>query len=428
VRVVLGDGGPGGSAGGASGGGGGAAGSGIDAGGTSGGAGGTGGGASGATGGSFTPAAHPDLPQVGTLGGPVLLAPKVRPIIYSNDTSAADIQAFVEELARTTYWSAVTSEYGVGALTVLPPIMMPFAAPGSTTDAALQTVLAANTTGADSAWGPPDPSTVYLFVIPEGSTVTIDQSTCCDDFGGYHSEAMSGAVSVPYAVGCSCPGFFGSTVRPLDERTIAISHELVETATDPFPVSNPAYQIEDRADIIWTVVNGGGEVGDMCAFNDDAAFVPPGAKYMVQRSWSNAAAKKMQNPCVPYATTAPYFNSFPALESVALGADKYLTRGVQVGIGKSRTIDVNLYSSAPTAGTWTVSAYDYDYWFRGLPAKLALSLDKAEGRNGDTLHLTITAKAQDPDLGAEAFILVSHYGAVRDPDYQTNLTLSLVSN
>jgi hypothetical protein len=380
-----------------------------------------------AAGGAFTPAAHPDLPQVGSLGGPVLAAPKVRPIVFADDASAMDIAAFMQELAHTPYWGATTSEYGVGPLTVLPTVMVPYGAPGMMTDAAVQAMIVGNTSGANPAWGPADPNVVYLFVIPEGATVNIGQDTCCDDFGGYHGEVASGSVIVPYAVGCSCPGFFGTTVRSLDERTTAISHELVEAATDPFPMSDPAYQLEDRADVIWTVISGG-EVGDMCAFNDDAYYVPSGSRYMVQRTWSNAAARQMQNPCVPYATAAPYFNSFPALDTVSFGPDKYVTRGVEIPIGVTRTIDVSLSSGGPTKGAWTVSAVDYDYWVRGLPAKLAMSLDSSEGRNGDKLHLTITPKAPDPDLGAEAFILISHYGTVRDPDYQTNLTIGLVVN
>jgi hypothetical protein len=377
---------------------------------------------------SFTPAAHPDLPQVGTAGGPVLLTPKVRPIIYADDVGSADIQAFLQELAHTSYWTTVTGEYGVGALTVLSPIMLATTAPQATTDAVLQSQLVDGLSGSNPAYGAADPSVIYLYVIPSGATVNIKTSTCCEDFGGYHAEVTSGAVTVPYAVACACPGFLGATVSPLDERTTAISHELVEAATDPFPFSNPAYGIEDHADIVWTVINGGGEVGDMCAFNDDTFFVPPGSTYMVQRSWSNAAAKKMQNPCVPHPNTAPYFNSFPALDMIAYTTDKFLTRGLQIPVGQSRTIDVNLYSNAPTKRPWTVTAYDYDSWFYGLQPNLKLSLDRSSGQNGDTLHLTVTPTSIDPNLAGEVFILYSQYGTVRDPDYETNLTVSLVVN
>src|SRR5258706_6771022 len=50
---------------------------------------------------TFIPAAHPVLPQVGNQSGPVLVSPKVQPIIYASDTAAADIEAFLQELTRT---------------------------------------------------------------------------------------------------------------------------------------------------------------------------------------------------------------------------------------------------------------------------------------------------------------------------------------
>ena len=289
--------------------------------------------------------------QVGTAGGPVLAAPKVRPIIYTDDIASTDIQAFLQELTRTPYWAAVTGSTGVGALTVLPPIVVPSAAPKVTTDAALKAQLAFNLGGGTPTWGAADPSTIYLYVVPAARPSTHRYQTCCDDFGGYHSEVASGAVTVPYAVVCSCPGFLGTTVSPLDERTTAMSHELIEAATDPFPYSNPAYGVEDHADIVWTVINGGGEVSDMCAFNDDAYFIPAGSTYMVQRSWSNAAAKKMQNPCVPYAKTAAYFNSFPALEMIAYTTDKFLTRGLQIPSVRAAPSTSTSSATAPRRGS-----------------------------------------------------------------------------
>lgn len=376
---------------------------------------------------SFTPAPHPALPQVGSMGGPVLAHPRVQPIIYADDDNAADIQAFLAELERTPYWSSTTSEYGVGALSVLPAIRLPSEAPASTTDVALRFQLAANTSGVAPAWGAADSSTIYLFVIPDGATVDNDTTTCCSDFGGYHDEASSGATSIPYAVTCSCPGFLGNTVTALDERTVTISHELVEAATDPFPDSNPAFQVEDRADIVWSAVTGG-EVADMCEFNDDAVFVPPGSTYMVQRTWSNNAARAANNPCVPYATTAPYFNAFPVLDEVPVGTDNETTRGVSVPLGGTRTIDVQLFSAGPLKGPFTVSAVDYDAWVLGAAPALELSLDKTEGQNGDVLHLSITPQRQDETLKAEVFILVSHFGGVRDADYQTNLAMGVVTN
>jgi hypothetical protein len=59
----------------------------------------------------------PAPPQVGNLGGPVLVKPKVQPIVYASDTAASDITAFLKEVSHTSYWSETTAEYGMGLVT-----------------------------------------------------------------------------------------------------------------------------------------------------------------------------------------------------------------------------------------------------------------------------------------------------------------------
>ena len=87
--------------------------------------------------------------------------------------------------------------------------------------------------------------------------------------------------------------------------------------------------------------------------------MPSGSKYMVQRTWSNAAAARMQNPCVPHtASTIPYFNSYPALNQIPYSSGT--TMGVKIPIGQSKTIDVILSSTGATPGPWNVTVYDYD--------------------------------------------------------------------
>ena len=307
---------------------------------------------------------------------------------------------------------------------------MTTAAPRTIADGTLQSVLAANTTGVNPPWGTADPETVYLFLLPQGTIEQDGDGACCTQFDGYHAEARAGATAVPYAVTCACPGFDGASVTPTQERTIAVSHELYEAATDPLPFSNPAFEQEDAADAVWTLVTDG-EIADMCEFNDDANVVPAGSMYMVQRSWSNAAAARGDNPCVPSATSAPYLNSFPALgpitdNTVAAG---FMTQGLNIPVGQKRTITVTLFSAAPTDKTWTVSAFDYDTAI-GTSATpgLALSLDKAAGRNGDVIHLTVTPKHANATLGGEAFVIVSDYGTPGDPDFESQLTMGLVTN
>ncbi len=377
---------------------------------------------------SFLPASPPALPQVISNGGPVLAAPKVQLIAYAGDEGLADMNAFLAELTTTKFWSQATSEYGVGELTVLPTIMGD-PLPKTISDAQLASNLAANTSGAQPLWGPADSSTIYLFLLPPGTIESDSQGSCCSGYDGYHSETMVGYTSVPYAVSCACPGFDGPGVTDLQERTVNVSHELVEAATDPLPYSSPAYTREDDADLVWTLTTVG-EVADMCEFNDDAYYVPPDATYMIQRTWSDRAAAQVRNPCVPVTTTAPYFNSIPALDVVRYplqGGGSITTHGLQLAMGASVTVDVNLFSEGPLPGPWKITAYDYGYLLGGT-SNLALSLDKTTGQNGDAVHLTIRAISRNDTIGGEAFVLYSEYGQQGQPGYQNNLSMGLVLN
>jgi hypothetical protein len=215
------------------------------------------------------------------------------------------------------------------------------------------------------------------------------------------------------------------TLSPLDARTTIMSHELVEAATDPFPFSNPANTVTDHADVAWYYLTGG-ELADMCALNPDANIVPSGATYMVQRSWSNAAALASRNPCVPAPPDRPYFNAYPTLGPIDLGTstDSFLTQGLRVPAGTSKTIDVLLSTDGPANLMWDVAAYTYEDLRGGDTTNLALSLAPTRGKNGDILRLTLTPKRPNPDLGMEAFVLISRSGS--GANLTSNLSMGLV--
>ena len=381
---------------------------------------------------------RPALPTVINLNGangPVLTAPRVQPVAYQTDPDLAEMEAFLHELTTTSYWSETTSQYGVGPLTVLPTVYLPGPAPATISDGTVQQAITLNTGGSDPAWGPADASTVYLFLIPPGQIISDPGEVGCKDFDGYHDEVTVGATAVAYAVGCSCPGYDGPSVTDLQERTVAVSHELVEAASDPLPATDAAYAGEDDADIAWTVVTGG-EIADMCELNLDSTVVPPGSKYMVQRIWSNAAAAAGQNPCVPVVATPPYFNSYAVVSEVVTVVMTNPpptpntitpTPGITIPLGTSKTLDVQLYSDAPTSGPWTVTAYDYNALINSGAARLTFSFDGATGSNGDTLHLTITAVSANTVLGAEPFLLFSTLGTPGEPGFAQNLSMGVVS-
>jgi hypothetical protein len=361
-------------------------------------------------------------PQVSNpTSGPVLTSPKVQLIGYAVDTFLPDVEAQLTELTRASTWSQQTSEYGVGALTIRPTISITGTPPATLDDntgnvTPFEKTLANNTSGSSPAWGPADPSTIYLFVLPQGTQVD-SEGLCCDPssgFYGYHYEAPVGASAVPYAVVCNCANHVFAPLTAIDEVTTTITHELAEAATDPFPATDAAFVVEDSAHRVWEPGTFGGEVADMCQYNADTNYTPAGSTYMVQRSWSNAAARAGTNPCVPVpAGDDPYFNSYPTLpDTVTLGGNYWsppvTVPGVLIPVGGTKAIDIVLQSQAATSGPWTVAAYDLSQW-AGDSSKPAtqLTLDRTSGQSGDVLRLTIKVLSADPVLGGEGFVLSS---------------------
>ena len=379
-----------------------------------GGGGGAGGGEStSSTGGSdFVPGAHPSAPRVQNLGGPVLKTPKIVTITYNEDVNQGELDKFAKELAASAYWAATTSEYGVGPLTVGAPIHIATPAPKAATDAQFLQQIQDNLGGANPAWGKADPNVVYTFVLPEGATIDSGGVCCSGGYDAYHDETKVGTTKIAYAIVCTCPGFDGPGISTLGSITTALSHEIIEAVTDPYPNSKAAFGATADADIAWSQISEG-EVADMCELDADQYLQPADMHYLVQRSWSNAAAAAGKDPCVPPSTPPDvYFNS-AVLMTDTVNADwnngTVKATGVKIAVGQSKTIDVQLWSVGPTTGPWDVKAYDYGEAYGGTP-NLQLTFDKTSGSNGDTLKLTIKVLKADPSFASEPFWIESTLG------------------
>jgi hypothetical protein len=59
------------------------------------------------------------------------------------------------------------------------------------------------------------------------------------------------------------------------------------------------------------------------------------------------------------------------------------------------------------------------------PWALARQVDR---KNGDTRHLTITPQQADATLAGEAFVIYSEYGTPGNADFQSHMTMGLVTN
>jgi len=383
-----------------------------------------------------------DVPQVANLGGPVMKSPKIVPIVFSDMDDAmtvASLEDFVAKVGTTHYWGAL-SEYGVGAAMGATPVALQGAndPPATWDDSDIQTFVANKI--ADGTLPAPDANTIYTLFTPPGVTVTMTYSfggggggdggvadggdagsntvvaKSCVDFGGYHDNIDygpdGGTQPVAYAVVPRCANF-GQLLTGLDAITGPASHELAEAATDPFPSTNPAFATVDRPHAYWSRLLGGGEIGDMCAQNPQSFTKFTELPYTVQRIWSNAAPKNGADPCVPVPGSEVYFNSYPVVNdtiTLSFHGQTIMMKGVKIPVGSSKQVEVDLASSGPTSGPWTVEARDQSQLAGSTtPTYLDIAFDKPSGQNGDKLMMTINVKAAGRG-NIEPFLVISKIG------------------
>ena len=359
------------------------------------------GGSTGGGGGASGPADPTDLgkgmPQVlrgSKAAGGVLTAPKIVALTYDNDTNRAEIESFLPAFAGSIAWSSTTKEYGVGPLTVSTPIHVAGNAPTAMTDTQAKAVV--------KAQGAPDVNTIYTLFLPKGTLIDDGSGAkCCTDYDGYHSDYTTNGVTTVYAIVCACPGFDGKTITDLQQVTVAAAHEAIEAATDPHN-KTPGYSQPDDAHIAWSLVTGG-ETGDMCALVDSAYWIPADMKYMVQRSWSNAAAAAGHDPCVGEPST-PYYTTIPTLtDSATLSDYQVTTKSIKIAKGATGTLKLKLYADTANAGEFKVEVDDFS-------GSGHIMVKQATGtfKSGDEVSVDITVVSADPSYvvsggGAELF-------------------------
>jgi hypothetical protein len=383
------------------------------------------------------PAPHPPLPLLtNAAGGPVLKTPSVHFVFYPGNAEAPTLQAFAQKMGSSSYWAAVTNEYGVGALSYAGTTVLT----GETPPAAIASADVQAWIGQkiqSGALGAPDPQSVYTIVFPSTTKITQPNPVTtlfgplqsCVDFNGFHDNvALALADGGPptnfaYAVIATCSA-------SVEDRTAVLSHEWVEASTDPqvsatgaFTLSGgpqAAYYSVDPSHIVWDVLSSGGEAADLCQPEGAAAIVtPPDVGHAVQRTWSNQLAAASHDPCAPDVAGEPFFDSAPVLGEMVTFTSaltgKVTSQGVTIPVGQSRTIEVDLFSDSAPSGPWTVAAEDLlgtAYGSYGLPKTLSFQWDRLQGTNGEKLHLTITVTGAMPLLGgAHAFVIRSTLGS-----------------
>ncbi|CAN5424670.1 hypothetical protein BH09MYX1_BH09MYX1_65460 [soil metagenome] len=354
------------------------------------------------------PAPHPKPPVVETSGGPVLTAPKVIPIYFGDDAYKPSLDTYFAAMPGSAWWKTTTEEYGVGDIAIGQSVILSEAAPTKTTSDEIEAWLADKLDGTHSEFPAVDVNNIYLVMYPEQTIISQPNfGTSCESYGGYHFETQTKTgKKIVYSVIPRCKDF--AQFKGIDAVTTTISHELVEAATDPLAVSDPAYNFVNTDHVIWNVVPLG-EVGDMCTY-EPQNYPRLVANFPVTKIWSNKSAAAGHDPCVPLTQGEPYFNSAPVFTEKLIAnlyGSKIPTLGVQVPLGQSKTIDVQLFADAPT-DDWTIQAVDGSY-FTGGAKELEFSWDKQLGNNGDVLHLTIKRVKNGAYAGSE-FVFYSQKG------------------
>lgn len=340
------------------------------------------------------PLLHLEGPLLRSLGGPVLAHPAVSVVSFAGDDAGllAAAGVFVGALGTSDAWTQMVGEYGVGALALLPPVALAEAAPTSTDLAAIGAWLAGKLDAADPAFPAPLEGRVYLVLYPSGASFTapgaIGPEASCTTFTWRHGEApLAGGGSVPFVAVARCSTAIAALTRDL-------SQALVDTATNPFPESAPAWAQPEDAHLSWLAAVGGGEASSICRRGYMGPSTADTGFGAVGRTWSNAALLAGRDPCVPETAGEPFFiavASQPDLLAMVARSGTVDVRGARIPVGGSRTIELDLSSNLEATGPWQVQVTDF-LATQGQPAALSFALSSRTGSTGDRLQLTITCR------------------------------------
>jgi hypothetical protein len=395
------------------------------------------------------PAFKPDFGQLVDNGGYVMKKPVIVPITWNSDTSQTMFDSFVDGLGSSPYWQTITKDYAVGAATSGTANHVHIATPAPATlsetmDASsdLAKLITAN---AGMTWPAPVKDTIYAFFLPPGTSLLVSSGigggqpsdACKQGIGGYHSAiaaTKAGASDIAYAVVPSCS--FPGRVSAAQQTTMSMSHEIIETATDPFSADQAAQNVGwygfDQGHFGWEYFNElQAENGDTCEFYVESFFQGDSSfPYALQRIWSNSSALAGHHPCVPV-PSGVYFNVTPlGLMDVNVTVPGFLTggagqtsptKGLRVLNGQSGTFMVGFYSDGPTAGPWTITAtagnpilaaHGGDLLAQFNSSSVTATIDKTSGQNGEKAQVTVSVKSSGSIFKGELLTITSSLNGV----------------
>ncbi|HEY1694941.1 MAG TPA: hypothetical protein VGG39_22390 [Polyangiaceae bacterium] len=366
------------------------------------------------------PAFPPFMPTLAFNKGPVLKTMRIVTVTWASDANAPQFDAFDDAIGASTYWQSL-AEYGVGPSTSVAAdhVSITTAPTSPWDDGDIETWASGMINGAPgNGWPAPDANTMYIVYVPDTVEVTQSGQDACLSEGGYHTELNAGPNpgGQPFALILDeCAAQSGESV--IDFATTSASHELAETATDPFPGYEPAYVGFDQNHLAWDIWNEfQDEVADACEFFEEGYFTGGSdLPYGLARVWSNASGQAGHDPCVPVPSGA-YNNVTPlGLSKVtiqtqgAFGAlQSFETMGWRIAPGQTITENVGFYTDGP-ASKWQVQHTEGDCCFNDTKY-LTVTPPTFIGNNGDTVPIQITVNSA-PAAGTGTGILLTFVSA-----------------
>jgi hypothetical protein len=352
--------------------------------------------------GGSEPSMHRPFPQVVTTDGAVLNPMRLVTIVPDNDSAdASAFFAFSNGIGSSRWWQRIAPEWRLGTLGARANLMGP-AITANVTDHDVFTYI--NDMVSADATLARDGHTLYVLYLPPGIIVVQDgtPNTGCQLFGAYH--IAYGTRGDNLAVVQRCFDSF-----PVENMTVAASHEIIESATDPDDRGYKLPQIADRdqwRESVWNAweLTGDAEIADLC----EGTFWSEGSS-VYQRIWSNAAAARGGDPCVPEIRD-PYYNTDFAQDWYVIDA------------GATIAIPFTAWATGPMPA-WPVSvdvngtAPGFMATVTGAPVNAGGSAQiqvtaPAGAASGNFAVLDVISERPDPSAGGAALIDGAHINLV----------------
>jgi hypothetical protein len=277
------------------------------------------------------------LAQLQYGGGRVLSAPRIVGVFFGADLMQRATEALLASYGCTSYWRDAVNEYGVGdalyARTVSLsefPALEDAGSPVQAFEAWIVDAIAANT------FGQLNEEDVLLFFLPPSVRLLSDD---CSLRPGAHSSVVTrDNRHIAYAYFDACSASPGP--EDLIARSHAATHELIEMATDPDPLTAPAYRTLGAGVVAPTVrlptSLADDESGDLC--NDVIPQVPD-YPFAVALGYSNRLARAGLDPC----------HSSSQLSALAVvGTPGPQPAGIDLSSGRTHVV-VDVFSADPSA-------------------------------------------------------------------------------